>query len=123
MFRLQADKLRLASIAVAVGILLGLTGCVVTPEPIPLFDGEPQSNRESGVWDAAPAMDMGTLPDMGVLPAVDAPSDGLVDGPSLADGPSLVDGQPDALGDSTPGGDADLSGTQDGLTDDAVAQE
>lgn len=116
MFWLQADKLRLALIAVALGIL-GLTGCVVTPEPIPLLDGEPQSNRESGVWDAATAMDLGTLPDMGVMPAVDAPSDGLLDGPSL------VDGQPDALGDSTPGGDADLSGTQDGLTDDAVAQE
>jgi hypothetical protein len=127
-----------ACLGVAIAATAVCTGCVVTPEPIPLFDGKPWAPSSDmdkvGGWDAHAGLDSGYAPpDSGVWGHPDGQPDGAPDASTL-DASTLVDGQPDALDDSAQPGEGGapsevgpisdaVSPTFDGLAGDVVLQE
>lgn len=121
------------------GLAIWLAGCVVTPEPIPLFDGAvfgdlPPLGYDGGNEgrDGAPPapLDLDYVPEDAATSYPDAaPPDSWVSDGWAVDGPS--DGQPDGVledgglydGGSGEGGPVDDTGPADDLTGDVVSQE
>lgn len=103
-----------ALVLLGIASAIGLAGCVVTPEPIPLFDGalaggdsgqiKPDLDREGP--DAFTAPDLDYVPEDAAVSIRDAPSP---DGWALVDGPT-----PDGLGDGQPDGLLEDVGPKDG---------
>lgn len=134
-------RVKILAFLLTPGLAIWLAGCVVTPEPIPLFDGAAAGDLGSLHYDMDnEKVDGSIMPDLDYIPedaAMSIPDAGPPDGWAV-DGwapDGLSDGQPDGLledagpDDGGPGeggsGDGPVEdiGAADDLTGDVVSQE